>query len=54
VVALVNGAAGLAILVRTPLLGAAFSLPDGRLGFTVLAGVWASSMLVPRGRELRG
>jgi predicted MFS family arabinose efflux permease len=45
-VGVVNGAACLVILVGTPLLGLAFSLPGGgRLGFAVVAGLWSSRVL---------
>ena len=49
-IGLVNGAAAVTILVLTPLVGLTFSLPgDGRLGFAVLAALWASAALaVPR------
>jgi MFS family permease len=49
-VGLVNAAAVLVILVGTPLVGLSFSLPgDGRIGFAVLAALWASALLlVPR------
>jgi MFS family permease len=53
-VGLVNGAAGAAILVGTPLLGLSFSLPgDGRLGFLVAAALWTAALLaLPSSREL--
>ena len=49
-VGLVNGVAILVILAGTPLLGLTFSLPgDGRIGFAVLAGLWAAALaVVPR------
>ena len=41
-IGLVNGAASTVILVGTPLLGLAFSLPGGgRAGFVVVAVLWA-------------
>lgn len=53
-VGLVNGVAVLVILAGTPLAGLAFSLPgDGRIGFGVLAGLWAAALaLVPSHRDL--
>ena len=50
----VNGSASLAIVIGSPLLGLAFSLPgDGRLGFLIVAGVWLAALLVlPSEREL--
>lgn len=53
-VGLVNGAAALTIVAGSPLLGLAFSLPaDGRMGFAVVAGLWASALLaLPREGEL--
>jgi MFS family permease len=53
-VGLVNGAASAVILVGTPLLGLSFGLAgDGRLGFVVVAGLWALSLAVlPSAREL--
>ena len=52
-VGVVNGFANLVILVATPLIGLTFSLPgDGRIGFAVLAALWASGLLALRlGRE---
>ena len=48
-IGVVNGCAVLAILVGTPLAGLAFSLPgDGRIGFAVIAALWASALLVLR------
>jgi MFS family permease len=42
----VNMAAAATILFGTPLLGLAFSLPgDGRIGFVVVAALWASAAL---------
>jgi len=54
-IGLVNGCAVLAILVGTPLAGLTFSLPgDGRIGFAVIAAIWASALfalrLTPIGR----
>lgn len=53
-VGLVNGAAALTIVAGSPLLGLAFSLPgDGRAGFAVVAGLWASALVaLPREGEL--
>jgi predicted cobalt transporter CbtA len=53
-VGFVNGSAGAAILVLTPLLGLAFSLPgEGRIGFVVAAGLWLAALAVlPSSREL--
>jgi MFS family permease len=50
----VNGSAALAIVVGSPLLGLAFSLPgDGRVGFVAAAAVWLLAVLVvPSEREL--
>ncbi len=43
----VNGAASAVILVGTPLLGLAFSLPGGgRTGFLVVAALWALALLM--------
>jgi MFS family permease len=45
-VGVVNGAAALTIVVGSPLLGLAFSLPGaGRLGFAAVAGLWAACLL---------
>jgi MFS family permease len=45
----VNMAAAVTILVGTPLLGLTFSLPgDGRVGFLVVAALWAASAAVVR------
>jgi hypothetical protein len=42
----VNMAAAVTILVATPLLGLAFSLPgDGRIGFVVVAALWGAAAL---------
>lgn len=53
-IGLVNGAANLAALVGTPLLGLAFALPgDGSLGFAVVAALWLVALaLLPGEREL--
>ena len=53
-VGFVNAFAALTIVVGTPLLGLSFSLPsDGRLGFAVVAGLWAAALLaLPSTREL--
>jgi MFS family permease len=50
----VNGSAALLIVVGSPLLGLAFSLPgDGRVGFLAAAAVWLLAVLVvPSEREL--
>lgn len=50
----VNGSAALAIVVGSPLLGLAFSLPgDGRIGFLAMAAVWLAALLaLPSEREL--
>ena len=55
-VGLVNGAAALAIVVGTPLLGLTFSLPgDGRIGFVIVALLWAGALFfLPGTRELGG
>jgi len=46
-VGLINAAAALVIVVGTPLLGLAFSLTDdGRIGFVVVAALWAAVLLV--------
>ena len=48
-IGLVNGCAVLTILVGTPLAGLAFSLPgDGRIGFAVIAALWASALIALR------
>jgi MFS family permease len=48
-VGLVNMVAAVTILVGTPLLGLSFSLPgDGRIGFAVVAAVWAATALAVR------
>ena len=45
-IGVVNMAAALTILVGTPLVGLTFALPgDGRLGFVVVAAVWALATL---------
>jgi MFS transporter, NNP family, nitrate/nitrite transporter len=45
-IGLVNMAAALTVLVGTPLVGLSFSLPgDGRLGFAVVAALWAAASL---------
>jgi MFS family permease len=51
-IGLVNMAAAVTILVCTPLVGLSFSLPgDGRLGFAVVAALWAlTSLTVPKTR----
>ena len=50
-VGLVNMVAAVTILVGTPLLGLTFSLPgDGRIGFAVVAALWAATALVVRRR----
>ncbi len=53
-VGLVNAVAVLVILAGTPLAGLAFSLPGhGRIGFAVLAALWAAAFLaMPRREEL--
>jgi MFS family permease len=53
-VGFVNGAAGAAILVGTPLLGLAFSLPgEGRIGFLIAAGLWLAALAaLPTARQL--
>ncbi len=53
-VGLVNGAASAVALVGTPLLGLSFALPgDGRIGFALVAVLWAVSLLaLPSEREL--
>jgi predicted MFS family arabinose efflux permease len=46
-IGVVNGCAVLTILVGTPLAGLTFSLPgDGRIGFAVIAALWASALFV--------
>ena len=49
-VGMINMFAALTILVGTPLVGLTFSLPgDGRIGFLVVATLWAATALaVPR------
>lgn len=48
-VGLVNMVAAVTILVGTPLLGLSFSLPgDGRIGFAVVAVLWAATALAVR------
>lgn len=48
-VGFVNMVAAATILVGTPLLGLAFSLPgDGRIGFVVVAALWAATALTVR------
>lgn len=49
-----NTAAALTIVVGAPLLGLTFSLPgDGRIGFMIVALLWAGALLFLRGeREL--
>ncbi len=53
-VGFVNGVAAAAILIGTPLLGLAFSLPgDGQAGFAVAAGFWLIPLAVlPSRRQL--
>jgi MFS family permease len=53
-VGVVNMWGNLAVLAATPLLGLAFSLPgDGRIGFLVIASLWAAAVLiVPSARQL--
>jgi nitrate/nitrite transporter NarK len=53
-VGFVNGAAGAAILVCTPLLGLSFSLPgDGQAGFVVVAALWLAALVaLPSSRQL--
>ncbi len=52
-VGFVNGTAGGAILVLTPLLGLTFSLPgDGRMGFVIAAALWLAALAVlPSSRQ---
>lgn len=46
-VGLINMAGAVTILVVTPLIGMTFSLPgDGRMGFLVIAALWAAALLV--------
>jgi MFS family permease len=48
-VGLVNMVAAVTILVGTPLLGLSFSLPgNGRIGFAVVAALWAAAALAVR------
>jgi MFS family permease len=48
-VGVVNGFANLVILVLTPLIGLTFALRgDGRIGFAVLAALWAAGLLALR------
>jgi MFS-type transporter involved in bile tolerance (Atg22 family) len=51
-VGFVNMTAAVTILVCTPLLGQSFSLPgDGRIGFVVVAALWAlAALAVPGAR----
>lgn len=53
-VGLVNTVGNLSVMVGTPLLGLAFSLPgDGRIGFGAVAVVWLLGLfLLPRAHEL--
>jgi MFS family permease len=53
-VGLVNMLGNVAVVVGTPLLGLAFSLPgDGRVGFAAVAGIWLLGLLfLPRDDEL--
>jgi MFS-type transporter involved in bile tolerance (Atg22 family) len=53
---MVNAAANGLIIVATPLLGLAFSLPgDGRIGFAVVAALWlVAALATPTIRELGG
>jgi predicted MFS family arabinose efflux permease len=54
-IGLVNGCAVLAILVGTPLAGLTFSLPgDGRIGFAVIAALWASALFALRVTPIGG
>jgi nitrate/nitrite transporter NarK len=55
-VGFVNGAASAVILVGTPLLGLAFSLPGGgRAGFVAVAVLWALALLLlPSAHALAG
>jgi predicted cobalt transporter CbtA len=50
----VNGCAGIAVLVLTPLVGLTFALPgDGRIGFAALGLLWAATALaVPRSQAI--
>jgi nitrate/nitrite transporter NarK len=52
--AMVNMSGNLVIVVCTPLLGLAFSLPgDGRIGFAAVAAIWLATLaLLPLVREL--
>ena len=46
-IGMVNMFAAVTILVGTPLVGLTFSLPgDGRIGFLVIAALWAATALV--------
>jgi hypothetical protein len=53
-VGFVNSLANAAILVGTPLVGLTFALDgEGRLGFVVVAALWAAALLaLPPGRAL--
>lgn len=53
-VGFVNGSGALVILAGAPLVGVTFGLPgDGRIGFAVIAGLWALALAaVPTRREL--
>jgi len=55
-VGFVNGSAALAILVGTPLVGLAFSLPgEGRIGFVVVGILWMlSALATPRESDFGG
>lgn len=54
-VGFVNCAAALVIVVGTPLLGLAFSLTDdGRIGFVIVAALWAAVLLVLPSRSELG
>src|SRR5205823_14504601 len=53
-VGLVNGSGSTVILAGTPLIGLTFSLPGhGRIGFAIIAALWAAALLaLPTRHEL--
>ena len=54
-VAYVNALASIVILAGAPLVGLTFSLPgDGRIGFLVVGGLWALTVLALPSRRLLG
>ena len=54
-VAYVNALASIVILAGTPLVGLTFALPgDGRIGFLIVSGIWALSVLALPSSRLLG